>query len=134
MIDQLCRFAYPGQNPAVPVNDQDVNAVSDVRPGILSRVAPGGDVLTHVSPDGLTIVNRTLPGHVFHDGTITRTLSQVDGNWYITTTGVGNNGSYWGIPADVMASINSSEGTDLFNYVNQQMVRNIEAHHGVAPR
>ena len=129
MIEYLHRYAWPGQNPVIPVNDGDINTVSDPRPSIFSAVKPGGDVITHVSPDGLTIVNRTLEGHVFHDGMITRQLSQVDGNWYVTTTGVGNNERYLVLSADRMASINSSEGTDMFTYIDGLMADNIEAHH-----
>ncbi len=129
MIDQLSRFAFPGQNPAAPVNDQDINGVTDPRPSLVRGIKPGGDVITHISPDGMTIVNRTLEGHVFHDGTITRQLSQVDGNWYIATTGVGNN-DWWGVvPPFVMAATNAREGTAMFNYIDELMRANIEAHH-----
>ena len=123
MVDQLSRYAFPGQDPSVPVENLDINTVSDPRPGLLSRFAPGGDVRTYVSEDGLTVVNQTMPGHIFHDGIIERELTQVNGDWFVTTRGVGNNTN------EIYDDINEWQGQKLFDHVDEQMRINIEAHH-----
>ncbi len=50
-----------------------------------------GKVTSDISANGLSITNTTLPGHIFYDGQIVRTLSQgADGSWSVTTHGYGN--------------------------------------------
>lgn len=115
----LLRFAYPGQDPRRPVRDSDVNSVRD--PRWFGRFLPGGIVKTMVSPDGLTIVNHTQPGHVFHDGILIRTMKRVNKKWYMKTIGLGRN-ERWGIfSAGIMARINQAQGPSLFNRVDELM-------------
>ena len=116
--DQLSSFAVPGQDPSRPVENLGIYPVTDPRLGL-----PTGNVLTTVSPNGLTIINTTLPGHVFHDGQITRSASQgVNGAWSVTTRGIGNNV----IPG--AATINQWQGPAIFNNLDAQMRANIGAH------
>ena len=118
MADQMSRFAVPGQDPAKPVVSGETYDVSDPRTGI-----PGGQVRTKISPDGLSITNRTLEGHIFSDGQIDRSATQsTDGSWSVTTHGFGNN-IYPGF-----ATINQWQGPQIFNYMDQLMKQNIEAH------
>jgi len=49
-----------GEDPLNPVQDGDVSLVFDPNTGL-----PGGWIKSSISPDGLTITNRTLLGHVF---------------------------------------------------------------------
>ena len=116
----MSRFAVPGQPPHDPVQSSRTYAVYDPVFGAFV-----GYVTTKVSPDGLTTQNRTRPGHLLHDGQITRTATQnPDGSWSVTTIGVGNN--IW--PG--MATANTLAGPDIFNNIDEQMHRNIERHHG----
>jgi RHS repeat-associated protein len=126
MVDQFSRFAVPGQDPSKPVSDGGIYKVYDPRNGVYA-----GKVVTTVSADGMTITNTTLPGHVFHDGQITRALSQdVSGAWYVTTRGIGNNYvPFTSIGCDTCAAANSWQGRKIFNCVDSQMRMNIEAHH-----
>lgn len=119
MADYHSRFAVPGQDPSKPVTDQSINKVYDPRIGLYA-----GKVTTYISADGLTITNVTRPGHVFHDGQITRALSQdASGAWSVTTRGIGNNI----LPGAGM--INQWQGPKIFNYVDQQMRSYIETNH-----
>jgi HK97 family phage portal protein len=117
----LARAGYPGQDPAQPTNDQDTNFVIDPRNDI-----PGGFVVTQVSPDGLTIVNTTRLGHVFHSGQIVRTASRNhDGSWSVTTRGTGYN-----IWSPLLNAANQWQGPKLFNYIDDQMRQRIKIYHG----
>jgi RHS repeat-associated protein len=128
MIDQHSRFGVPGQDPAIPVRDNQLYDVYDPRnpvdlPGDFVWRLYAGRVLTFVSDDGMTITNYTRRFHLLHDGLITRALSLENGAWYVTTHGFGNNV----IPfAD---DANEFFGPKIFDYVDAQMRANIEAHH-----
>jgi RHS repeat-associated protein len=120
MMDYLLRFAYPNQDPAIPVSPGGTypvgfNGVSLRQLGMIS---------VDISDDGLTSINTTLPGHIFYNGTITRTVSQgADGAWYVTTTGVGNN---------VVLGMNIANqvmGPDIFDTLDKQMFDYIAAQH-----
>jgi len=79
---------------------------------------------TTVSGDGMTIVNRTSPAHVFYNGVVIRTASQSDdGAWYVTTRGFGNN------VAPGMNILNQGEGPVTFRILDQRLRENIERHH-----
>ncbi|RWL94337.1 hypothetical protein [Mesorhizobium sp.] len=122
IADQLARYAVPGQDPAVPVVDGAIYSVHDPFVGIYA-----GEVLTHVTENGLSITNRTLPEHLFYDGKITRTAWQAaDGSWHVTTHGIGNNV----VPG--MSEINQWTGPDIFDALDRQMRENIGRHHGSA--
>jgi hypothetical protein len=83
-----------------------------------------GDVWTRITNDGLTIENRTMPGHIFFDGVVVRTLTQSeDGAWYVTTHGFGNNVQ----PGTNV--VNQLVGPEVFNELDRQMRANIERHH-----
>ena len=120
MADQFSRFAFPGQDPSKPVKNGEVNLVYDPRLGW-----PGGNVLTTVSEDGLTITNRTLRGHILFDGQIERTATQAsDGSWYVTTRGIGNNV----IPG--MNIANEWRGPQIFDELDRRLRINIRRHRG----
>jgi hypothetical protein len=118
MKDQISRFAVPGQDPSVPVVSGNIYSVYDPRNDIYA-----GKVLTEISPDGLTVINTTQRWHVFYDGQIVRSVSQIGGAWYATTHGYGNNV----VPG--FSIINEWQGPRVFNFMDQQMRQNIEAHH-----
>ncbi len=121
MGDQDRRFAVPGQNPSLPVVDNQKYPVYAPVTGTFV-----GGVLTNISPDGMTIMNTTLPGHLLYDGAVTRSLSRgPDGTWYMTTHGVGNNKIFG------MSEMNQMLGPDIFRNLDDQMRSNIEVHHGV---
>jgi HK97 family phage portal protein len=120
MADQMSRFAVPGQDPSMPVEDGNTYFVTDPRTGF-----PAGWVDTTVSADGLTIVNTTTAAHVFYDGRIERQASRAaDGSWFVSTRGIGNNV----IPG--MAEINQRQGPLIFNELDRLLRQNIERHHG----
>ncbi|MEP6895613.1 MAG: hypothetical protein ABI986_08405, partial [Chloroflexota bacterium] len=92
MQDYLSRFAYPGQDPSNPVDIIGYFNVTDPWYGELPKSI--GPILTVVSPDGLTVTNTTLPGHILYDGKIVRHAFQgPNGEWYVGTHGYGNNKS-----------------------------------------
>jgi hypothetical protein len=122
MADQLARFAYPGQDPAHPVVNSKIYDVYDPRTGIYA-----GPVQVWVSPDGLTIINRTLKGHILFDGQILRHVQQDDrGAWFITTHGIGNNEN------SAMAFANVAQGPPIFRLMDQHLRLNIDRHHGTS--
>ena len=83
------RTAFPGQDPSRPVTNGSINVVRD--PYGTGLIA--GKVVTQISPDGLTVINTTLPGHLLYDGQIMDQTFQdkETGAWFRKTTGVGNN-------------------------------------------
>jgi len=120
IADQLARFSVPGRDPVNPVSDGETSFVRDPRSGL-----PAGYVTTTIENDGLTVRNRTLPGHIFHDGIITRQARQADdGSWSVTTHGFGNNV----IPG--MATLNQQQGPLIFNEMDRRLRGNIERHRG----
>lgn len=77
-----------------------------------------------VSDDGMTSVNRTLPGHIFHDGIAIQKVYQGDnGAWYVATYSIGNNFQWH------TAGVNNTFGPGLFDILDQEMRENIDAHH-----
>ena len=79
--------------------------------------------MVFISPDGLTIVNRAMPGHTFEGGQAVRiAVMSADGAWYVISHGFGNN-----LKAGT-DSINDLEGPAIFEYMDQQMRENIERH------
>jgi len=118
IIDQMSRYAVPGQDPSKSVINLGIYHVYDPRTGIYA-----GNVITTVTNQGFTITNRTLPGHLFYDGEIIRTAVQIDGAWYITTHGFGNNVI---LGANI---INEWQGKKIFEYLDKEMQNNIATHH-----
>ena len=124
MANQLSRFAYPGQDPSKQVVDGDVRSVYDPRVG-LGQGVPAGPIVVWVSPDGLTIINRTRPGHVLFDGQIVRHAHRgPNGAWYVTTHGIGNNENA------AIAYANKTQGPQIFRVLDQHLRLNIDRHHG----
>ncbi len=120
IADQMSRFAVPGQSPDQPVESGRKYRIYDPFTGLFA-----GRVTTTVSPDGLTTQNRTLPGHVLHDGQITRSaIRNPDGSWSVFTTGTGNNIVPLGAEANELA------GPRIFDRVDKQMRQSILRHHG----
>ncbi|TMI99418.1 MAG: hypothetical protein E6G97_22770 [Alphaproteobacteria bacterium] len=120
MVDQFARFSLPGADPSMLIEDGATYRVHI--PGTDRYV---GDIRTRVENDGLTIENRTVPGHIFFDGMVTRQLTQTrDGAWYVTTRGLGNN------VEPGINIVNQLVGPEVFNELDRQMRANIERHHG----
>jgi len=123
MKDQHLRFGVPGNPPWSPVESGHNYPAYD--PWMGEFLA--GPVKTTVSDDGMTITNKTQPGHRLHDGEVVRKLFQgPDGGWYVITRGQGNN-IYPGYDL-----LNQWGGPKVFNKVDEQMRLNIMRHHGVA--
>jgi HK97 family phage portal protein len=121
IADYMSRYAVPGQDTSNPVVDGQTYFAWD-----RDTLLPGGFVRTKISEDGLTIVNRTLQGHILYDGLIERRAVQAaDGSWHVTTLGIGNNV----LPG--MNVINESQGPRIFDALDQQLRENIERHHGI---
>ena len=135
MRDYMSRHAVPGQDPSRPVQNGQESTVVDPRGGFWGAVQGGRSLLqgqqdrvrTEVSDDGLTVSNRTLPGHALHDGRIVRTAYQDgEGNWRVRTHGYGNNE---GMFPSVNAALNQSQGPEIFRAVDEGMAANIRRHH-----
>jgi hypothetical protein len=109
-----------------PVENYGVYQVRDPRP-VLSLLGSPGQVMVFISPDGLTIVNRPIPGeHAFNGGQVVRTAWMAeDGTWYVTTRGFGNNYQ----PG--MDTLNNLIGPGVFGTMDNQMRINILRDHGV---
>jgi hypothetical protein len=121
IADQLSRYAVPGQAPTKPVENGKIYSVYDP----FTNQVPGGKIRTKIERQGLRITNTTRPGHVFHDGMISRTAWQAaDGSWHVTTRGIGNNEELG------MDKLNQWSGPDIFDQVDRQMRENMERHHG----
>ena len=119
MVDQLARFSLPGGDPSMPIENGKTYRIHI--PGADRYV---GDVRTRIEDDGLTIESRTVEGHMFFDGLVTRKLTQTrDGAWYVTTRGLGNNIERG------MNIVNELVGPEVFNELDRQMRANIERHH-----
>ena len=120
MRDQMLRFAVPGRSPDQPVVSGRRYSVYDPVTGLFV-----GYVTTTVSEDGLTIVNRTAPGHLLADGAVVRTaIHNPDGSWSVKTIGLGNN------LYPELAPVNEFLGPYIFTNLDLQMRRNIQRHHG----
>jgi hypothetical protein len=103
------------------VENEQISPVYDPHTGLLA-----GYVRTTISPDGLTIVNKTRPLHLLYNGKIERAARrEKDGSWSMTTHGIGNNL----IPG--MNKINEELGPGIFDALDQRLRENIERHHGV---
>ena len=83
----LLRFAVPGDPKAgTAVSDKEKREVRYL--GVKS-----GYVDVYLEPETRTLVNRTLPGHVFHDGIVQRQIIKEGNTVYVRHYGVGNNSS-----------------------------------------
>jgi hypothetical protein len=79
--------------------------------------------------------NRTLPGHLLHEGQITRTFFNVSGvGWYVRTHGVGQNNFFFGglglsapVGNTISAAINQRWGVGVFLAVDSQIYARIRA-------
>lgn len=120
MRDQMLRFAVPGRSPDQPVVSGQYYPVYDPVTGLFV-----GTVQTTVSADGLTTVNRTVPGPLLADGAVIRTaVRNPDGSWSVKTIGIGNNVD------PELAPVNEFLGPYIFTNLDMQMRRNIQRHHG----
>lgn len=120
MKDQMLRFAVPGLSPDQPVVSGRSYPVYDPVTGLFV-----GDVRTTVSEDGLTTVNRTLPGHLLADGAVVpAAIHNPDGSWSVKTIGIGNSVD------PELAPVNEFLGPYIFTNLDMQMRRNTQRHHG----
>jgi hypothetical protein len=88
-------------------NGQQTNA--EILWGLISD-----PIVVAIAPNGQTIRNTTLPGHIFHAGTVTRNIFQgANGALFVKTTGTGTEASRFKQGLDqlggplVFASLNS---------------------------
>ncbi len=115
MAEYLARFTVPGWDPNNPVVDRGRYPVYDPRNDIFA-----GEVRVAISNGGLTNINSTLPGQVFHDGQVVRSLVRnAAGDWFVITEGFGNN------PNGFYNGLNKEAGPVLFNYIDRQMYKYI---------
>ncbi len=120
MRDQMLRFAVPGRSPDQAVASGGRYPIYDPVTGLFV-----GDIRTTVSEDGLTTVNRTVPGHLLADGAVVRTaIHNPDGSWSVKTIGLGNNVD------PELAPVNEFLGPYIFTNLDMQMRQNIQRHHG----
>lgn len=129
MVLYLSMYAYPGQDPWSPVQDlhnYTVDPFAWFPDG--SYINSGGKILINISNGGLTSTNISLPTHLFHDGEVVRELSlDMDGNWIITTTGIGTNDTpFAGLFIDIF---NKMVGPGAFKIMDLQMRNTITEHH-----
>ncbi len=87
-LDSLTHFAYPGQDSSQPVWDGKVS--EDFFAG-----SSAGHIETRVERSTISIFNRTLDDHIFHDGYVHRSLVWRDDTLYLRTYGAGNNQSFY---------------------------------------
>ena len=84
VAESIALKGVPGKVSNVPVTNGEismVHALGDIEVG---------HVVTTISNNGLTLQNRTLPDHWFHDGTVTIDAYQdANGDWYGQVTGTG---------------------------------------------
>jgi RHS repeat-associated protein len=121
--DALSRFAFPGQNPSVPVTNNGLNLVRDPT---VAFGPPGGWIITTVGADGRSITNATTPIHVF-SGTIDRSIYALNGRTYVTTHGTGTSSGWYGpiggtaVPGSAFDWVNQFHGQQIFNAVDAAM-------------
>lgn len=103
--DLAARFAIPGRSYDNPVSNGEISDAS---------VGPfKGRIVTYVS--GTTTINVTLPGHIFYNGSVTRTTSLgSNGAIYVRTVGDGYNSS------EAIAELNQLAGPPIFAKLNDQ--------------
>ena len=117
----MSRFAVSGQDPNISVNNGSSNTVYNP---LGENV---GQVKTKISRDGLTIINQTIEGHIFHNGVIQRTaIKNSDGSWSVVTRGVGNN------VEQGMNYVNELFGPSVFNNLDSSIRMFIRAFHQMA--
>ncbi len=122
MTDALSRFAYPGQDSSKPVQDYGTYPVEPFNLSSDPKIQAKGMIQVNIFKGGLETVNRTLPGHIFYNGQVIRTLSQdSDGAWRVTTYGDGTN-TNTGI-----ALVNALAGPEIFQEVDDKMKAYITA-------
>ena len=122
------RFQYPGQNYLFPISDGSIRFVAPgLQLGLIiwdPALILSGAIRVSVSEDGLTLFNRTLPTHIFHDGFVERKYIQDEaGTWSVTTTGYGTNDTP--IIGPYIDQANNVVGVSVFNAVDSQMLQYI---------
>jgi len=127
MKDYLSRYAFPSQDHSFPVANNGIYPILLVIPYTDYGFSLGnfpGRIRVSVNSDGMLSINRTLPGHIFHDGIAVRKVYQgSDDAWYVTTYSYGNNHQFH------TAEINNLFGPGIFDNLDQEMRDNIESHH-----
>jgi hypothetical protein len=105
----LLRFGVPGDPKAgVTIHDEDRREVTFL--GVKA-----GQVTVFLEPETKTLINRTLPGHIFHDGIVQRQIVTEGNTVYVRHYGVGDNSS-WNT-----ASVNTNMGPPVFRESIQHM-------------
>jgi RHS repeat-associated protein len=105
-MDALLLFAAPGQD--VPAfTGHTLNALDPIWTG-----GSAGPIYQDVSPDGLSVTNATLQGHMFDQGYITRSLVITDQGIFINTVGEGTGPD---------PTFNGIMGPAAFQWLNREM-------------
>ena len=90
----MAMFQYPGQWPGSPVVvGEGYTVFPEQIWGVRIPFVPSGlGAITVGSPGSGTLVNNAEPSHIFYQGSVTRTATQLDnGSWSIVTHGTGAN-------------------------------------------
>jgi hypothetical protein len=119
IANYLARYSVPGGDTTEPVQNNRSYPVHEPRPWLAWLGIGSGEVHVFISPDGLTVVNRSLPGHRYEDGQVVRSaVMSDDGTWYVITHGFGNNRR--------LDDENQWQGPQVFKYMDRQMQDVIE--------
>jgi len=128
MQEYATRFQYPGQSYLFPVEDGDLRFVFPSHQLAFRFRNPAllltGAIRVRIGEDGLTLVNQTLPTHIFHDGRVEREYYQREnGTWVVTTTGTGTN--VLPVVGPTVDQANNVVGASVFEQVDAQMLQYI---------
>jgi len=118
IADAMIRFAYPGQKPSEPIEDQEFSFVFpfNKKPFKDTPYEALGAIQSFVSDDHLTTANVALPTHIFYVGRVDRKATlAANGDWIVSTRGTGNNIFF------EMDAVNQETGGYIFNFVDLEM-------------
>ena len=113
--EALARNSVPGRDPSQPPVTDNMRTTASVGP------FANQPIVVDISPDGHTVRNTTLPGHVLFGGQVTRTIFRGrDGALYVKTIGSGTNSSAF------LAGLNQLAGPFIFQWKDAQMADHID--------
>jgi hypothetical protein len=114
MYNELYYYAAIGQDSNIRAADGEITK--------LAHIFTENNIVNFEYPDSMTLVNRTLPGHVFHDGYVIRQVFTRNNSVWIHSTGVGVNDRYYLYP--VLSWFNKVSGEFIFLKVDLDMRSN----------
>ena len=124
MKEYMTRFQYPGQWPWSPVSDGLDAIVAPARflniPNPLFYYGGNqglGAITVDITNNGRTIINRSQPSHIFHNGIVERTLVNSEKGWHISTHGTGTNiRTSYPVVNHAIDAMNTAIGDEAFAY------------------